>query len=476
MAGLKESLSSRVVTSPHSESWPAPALETAIREARWKLARVEPRDPPQWELDAVRTRLRALLPSPKKLYDAPRSLIRRGAWLLFEPGSADGETAFASERRFIETYFRRVYGDRMQGTVIAIIRAFLAAYPAQEDYFNPVRKALGQMVSDIDGVRLRVVKEQVDKFGLLEENAPTVLAEQLAQAEREPEQVLEQAGLTGDCAVRGLIEYAYAALLDHIGQWLKDSDNAEALLQRLFRFSIVRQPAGAAFRFPRYRNQLIESVLMPFSERDPSDSEQRVIRDFLLEHVGDPRTHRGEWYGVSDAARAVMMQWLVEETMEDFFRLLNALSDTDREVDRHWRYRRAFWMAYLRHGYIRDAWIALASGAERLARQRFKATKDGYGTVSGNGTKANHAVLLMRIDDLVITEWNHTGKYRVWQMDDRHCPRLYQRSYSRQELMNQPRHDGAHMGAENGTWQSNLAGYVRRKTGASVSAREYLRG
>ena len=474
MTGIRDMLATRVTTVEMEARLEAPRLEAAVREARTKLAGVGSREPTPFERDTSRRQLMAVRREPSRLASMPRQVIKRGAWILFDPGD-DGEPPLAESLEFLKAFFDRVRKERIGAAVIAAVKAFLASYPRDKDYFDSVRILLKGLISELDTPRGRRLRAQVEQFGLLEKDGPSQFAVRIVSEPGGLDDVLEAGGLGGELSVKGFVEHAYEATVTLVSGKLRSGAGDSELLGRLFDISMSQDESGRQLRFPRFRTRLAESLLMPFADRAPALVERRMIADFLLDQLGDPRTRKSAWKGVDESARAVMMSWLVEDTLEEFFRLLDTLSGTDSDLDRHWPYRKAFWMAYLRRGYIRDAWVALAPGAEFQAKRRFNAREGSYGNVSGSGVKQNHAVLIMRIGDLVITEWNHTGKYRTWHINDDNAPGLYRKAYTREELMNLPSFDGSHMGSEKGSWQKKLSEYIWRKTRAIVSASEYLR-
>jgi len=474
MPGIRDILSTRVTTVEMETRLERPQLEAVVREARTRLAGMGSREPTPFERDTTRRQLMAVRHEPQRLSSIPRQVLKRGAWVLFEPGD-DGDPPLAASLEFLKAFFDRVRKERIGAAVIAAVKAFLASYPRDQDYFDSVRILLKGLVTELDTPRGHRLRSQVEQYALLEKDGPSQFAVRIVSETGGLDELLEAGGLSGELSVKGFVEHAYEASLALVSGKLRSGGGDTTLLGRLFDISMSREEAGRQLRFPRFRSRLAESLLMPFAERSPPVVERRMIADFLLDQLGDPRTKKGAWKGVDESARAVMMSWLVEDTLEDFFRLLDTLSGTDSDLDRHWPYRKAFWMAYLRRGYIRDAWVALAPGAEFHAKRRFNAREGSYGNVSGPGVKQNHAVLIMRIGDLVITEWNHNGKYRTWHINDENAPSLYKKAYSREELMNLPSFDGSHMGSEKGSWQKKISEYIWRKTQAAVSASEYLR-
>jgi hypothetical protein len=91
----------------------------------------------------------------------------------------------------------------------------------------------------------------------------------------------------------------------------------------------------------------------------------------------------------------------------------------------------------------------------------------------------DHAVLLFRIGDCMIADWNHNGKCNIWSdADERSAPRLFKKSmrYGSDEV----RIDGngntetrelfsiMHMSAETYHWQNKVAERLFRQIGLRV--------
>lgn len=192
--------------------------------------------------------------------------------------------------------------------------------------------------------------------------------------------------------------------------------------------------------------------------------------------LGDPRIERGKWQGVTEDALGVIYQWLTGATLEQFIEILNRGARVD-----HWKYRRDFWLAYYRMGVVDQAWLALGGAAQEHARRAFN---KGYGAgkLVGSGVQFSHSVLLLRIGPLVIADWSHTGKCRIWFENDSNAPHLYRDEYSRPDLTTGSEMIVAsyqdpgisHLYSDRGTWQSALADFIRRQTNINVTPQQYM--
>lgn len=165
-----------------------------------------------------------------------------------------------------------------------------------------------------------------------------------------------------------------------------------------------------------------------------------------------------------------MRGWLVEKTMEDFFSLLSHVAKTQADADIHWKYRRRFWNAYLQKGYIDEAWVALGPNAYEQAPDFVKGANH-YARL--RGVNSRHSVLIMKIGELVITEWSHSGSYRIWNFS-RNAPEFYKNTYVRSDIIENCDHSGSHHGNTTGKWQEKVALYIKQRTGIKVLPRDYM--
>ncbi len=213
----------------------------------------------------------------------------------------------------------------------------------------------------------------------------------------------------------------------------------------------------------------------------PPEILKNILIDFFLKEYGDPRFNRYlhyQWQGVSPQAKSVILNWLTGDTLRGFMKLLQ------RTADDIWQYRQKFWMAYYERGYIDEAWIALGDHAWS-AVQNLKAIEKGMGCAQlESGATHNQSVLLLKIGDLVFTEWSHNGSLRAYPDDSPQAPKLYQSSYHGADLRaatSMDFHDGAtvrpeltHGHSDKGTWQRKARDFIRRHTNVHLNDVEIL--
>jgi hypothetical protein len=161
-----------------------------------------------------------------------------------------------------------------------------------------------------------------------------------------------------------------------------------------------------------------------------------------------------------------MLRWLVSASLEDFFALISR-----RAQENHWRYRKAFWSAYLKRGVIGHAWVILGWNAEGEARRQWRDAMPAHGRLTG--ADPDHSVLLLQIGTVIVVEFSHMGACRLWRQNDQHCPRFYQQEYPRAALRLNPGYELAHRGSASYAWQRELADTIRSETGIGITQADY---
>src|SRR5262245_51157491 len=159
-----------------------------------------------------------------------------------------------------------------------------------------------------------------------------------------------------------------------------------------------------------------------------------------------------------------MIRWLAQATLEQFLKVV------DRVAPGHqWDYRRAFWNAYIERGFVGNAWVAFGREGAQVARQLANKTSDNlmsrFATLAG--ASADQAVLLLSIGDLVIADWSHNGRLRVWQRGNTTVPEFSLKSYAAAQLRADSDFDAVHLPPDG--WQARTEAYIRKHTGIRLT-------
>ncbi|AWN14249.1 EH signature domain-containing protein [Salinisphaera sp. LB1] len=453
-------------------------LEAAQAAIKRQLGDVTPRQPNQYDLLETYRTLASLDKDKPDIRGLARRHVRRAPWVLFRKWS-EGESPLALRKRLLSAYYDYLARSGSDRTIGALVHVFLRDHPTDAGVQESTRQLLNSELAQRKSPRLQRLRERCAAYSLLEADGPTRFATMLdAATATGSEDLLADAGLIGDLGLQGFIVAAAERWLDQISDTLESraaTYDGAPYIERVFAFFRSTDNRDA-LRFPPLRARLADALLLPFVSNNPPKSIQNKLQHFLIDTLGDPRPRPGQWHGVDPAAKAVLLRWLVHTTLKDFFRIVSDASQHDANADRMWPYRNAFWSAYLNKGVIENAWVVLGSEVRKTAQTRLSQIDRGsYGELmSGGGAQPSHAVLIMQIGDLVITEWSHSGKYRIWHLDSPNAPPFYRRSYSRGRLVREPELDGSHHHAEGGSWQRRLADEIRDWTGITVTQREFM--
>jgi hypothetical protein len=147
-----------------------------------------------------------------------------------------------------------------------------------------------------------------------------------------------------------------------------------------------------------------------------------------------------------------------EETIKVFFELLKAIHlDT-------WSYRKQFWLQYFEKGLISSAHLILAESLQELAQRNFQLQPSSYGFFhKDRHILPNQGVLLMRLHHVIVAEWSHIGKCRMWLQEQDSAPKLFQKAYSYHELIDYPTKVQQHYFSKAGLWQRDLGKWLDAK-------------
>ncbi len=450
----------------------APARLAEVHEQLdQRLGAVVIRQPDADRLLSTYKALHTLAASGGGLKQLSNAHLKCAPWVLFDTKEPDTKP-LAENIEFIKAYLRELVQPpssrhplTRSKAIAALISGFLLSYPTDLRIFHPLRRLLAREILPRGGSSRRITQWRtcLERCGLLEEDAPTRLARQLAESDHNPSALLEDCCLHGLLANGGLVERAFLDWIEDVRHRLTTGNCPVPRIERILAFA-ANPDDGNGLRYEKSRVALADGLLLPFAEGYPGSEAAVVIKTFLLKTLGDPRlTGARHWNGIDERARQVMYGWLVSATLEDFFRLLEYAATTDETARRHWRARKTFWSRYLKAGHIRDAWVALGPKARKEAQGFLSEESVVYGKLIKPPLK-NHSAIVMRIGDLTITEWSHSGKFRAWFADNRGHPPLYQERYLRSRLVQGANAEISHFSG----WERQVSDLIYHHTGLSV--------
>ncbi len=437
-------------------------MRRAAAEVVRRLGDLESKVPPTYELDETVRRLTVAWKESGALGDVEPRHLRRAPWAFFHPKDRPGGW-LGRDGALVRAWLRWLADEGRARSVVAMLRAFLDAYPTGLQSFDAIRQAVQERLRAVQSPRTMRWLERCDRFGLLEFTGPERLVDSWFAVDVDCDTYLSEAGLSGGLESSAFVRRSSEQLLRRVESELLKGRSSAAICDRAFTW-LERQ---GQLRFPELKVEVANAFLRPFVEKVPSETTKAAIQAFLCRTVGDPRINRPRWNGVPDEVRNVLLRWLVGASLDDFFRVLDQTA-----LDRHWRHRKAFWTAYLQREAIDDAWVVLGSEAARIVQGGLSA--GAAKLVSGGGVQGNQSVLLMRIKGVTIAEWSHNGSFRMWRRGNGEAPKLYETAYTRSQLIKGCDVSQTHHGAELGTWQGKVAALIASETGIRNSSSSYM--
>jgi hypothetical protein len=449
---LSELLRSKTLRSPRALSGlvdeHAVVMRAAARSVAQHLGDREGAVVPPEEVLGIRTRVLEQW-TPARSFEAVELRLRkRIPAVLFVPVESP-EQWVAGDEELCSAFLKWVLEKRRSSVATAAVRAFLRVYPRGLATFEGLRRGLRETVVGPGLARPGTLLATVRESGHLEPDGPTRIATKLLETESRATPELAGLGLGGALQASA---FEYAVFSEVASVLEQRSPGLEPRLVARCLELVETEPGRLRLGDPLFRARLISSLLTPLARREPERPTRDALFRFCLGHLGDPRSRDARWSGVSPAARDVMVRWLVQESFDIYFSILDSTAD-----DRMWSYRRPFWEHYLRRGDVIDAWAVLGRAAAEEATRR-KVRRDSYG-VMRTGDKYQSA-LLMRLRGTrgvaVVAEWSHNGSCRLWSNDRSHVPPFYRRDYDPDTLRRNPELQIPHNGSEHGRWQSQI--------------------
>ena len=446
----------------------------AAAEVEKVFGDVQPRAPETYDLWVLHRRVVESWRRDRSLARLESRDLRRLPWILFySPGQKDNPADWLGAKPgIVREYGRWLSTGRRSRSVLALLHEFLRVYSVALPTFNDLRCLLQDTVergSSPAPASLRRWCQRCQDFELLELGGAGAFVQKLISAVDTPEDVLRQAGLDAGLARCGFLESGIRTCLPHAESLLRDDRLDDRQLDRLL--TLLGRGNKLRFDGRAMRIGIAKALLRPFADRPAESRTKKLLQPFFLHHFRDPRlpSGRNRWSGVPDEIRRVVLRWLVERVLEQFFLLVK---DTAR--DDHWRYREAFWRAFLREDLIEDIWFVLGPRAGTHLRRMNMKNDEAETTAILRGAQGDQSVLLLRMPGVTIAEWSHDGACRFWLDGTPGAPTLYKRVYSCFDLRHGADFLQRHDGSPDGRWQDGIARWMRDNTGIEIDRAEYF--
>lgn len=441
-----------------------PKMDEAYREAKQKLGEGSPITLPTTQESEYWVNLAKKIALQESWNDLKPREIKNIVLCLWY-----GDSPLAGDEHFLKS-FLKVCEARIKKS---LCRALIWVYLYNYELNRPGIVLLGQWLTKTVGHYDWLWADRHRELSLFGgHQASRAIADTVMSGHENVSTVLESYGLGGTLQSGGMASAAFLEALKSYSEKAK-SNHAEKIVLRLNRILEWARLDGRSFSYPKLKTLFIESLLLPWINVTPDDKIVNTTQSFLLDCFGDPRFGGASWKGVDENAMRVIRGWLVKRALAQFLDVVDELA-----LDHQWIYRRAFWMAYYNKGVISDAWVAFAANGAYKAQQIARRNKDNswlsFGTLRGAGD-TNHAILILRIGDLIIADFSHNGKCRIWTAGNRDAPKPYEPHYNRSDLVNySSNYEFIHSGSPNYLWQGHVASAIHNVTGIIMMARDFI--
>lgn len=439
-------------------------------------AEVAPAKPATAALEVLRARLRQIYATGRR-DELTRRDRQNAPWILW-----NGDPGAATFPGLLDDIV--AHAGQSPRTARNIIEAWLRDFRTDDRTIAAAGHAIDSILRRADDARLDLWRQARRDFDLFDAGAgPRRLATALVSGSKSVRDTLAHAGLDDPLrAAGGYMRATIRALLDVIPKAMRGK---AAMVELERALDALVTPEGLRFG-SGLRGEIGQALLRPWldSGRVPDAKMRDAVREFLLKHLGDPRLRPPNWASVGEQGTSLVRSWLARASLKAFFNLIS-----DHALDSQWRFREAFWTAYLDNGAISDAWLVLASQVHRTARS-IRDLSGSYGLLEGGRISGDHTVLLLRIGNLVLCEWSHNGKLRAWPTDWKNAPQLYRARYTREDLTGKclpfppnaltgsrgaPDGSGlSHVGAPRGNWQGSASELIARKASVRLSSVNWM--
>lgn len=145
-------------------------------------------------------------------------------------------------------------------------------------------------------------------------------------------------------------------------------------------------------------------------DEEGSDSAKNWLMQLIFRYMGDPRGNDTAWLYVEEKAREIFLHWLVKNDFAVFFHIIASTAD------RRWRYRQAFWSAYMDE--IRASRIIIGQKAKLILNDLPKEEKSkliAYDYLEGKSSDTS--LLVFTIGQYTFIEVSYNGKLRIYSRE-----------------------------------------------------------
>lgn len=228
---------------------------------------------------------------------------------------------------------------------------------------------------------------------------------------------------------------------------------------------------------------VINGLLEPWASPQPPSIElQKTIKKQLEDWFGAlTDTWPKHWRQASPTSRSVLERWKILDVMEDYFARVDEYArqryrdSGDDTMQRHWMYRRPFWLAYYKKGVVTKARALIGRGLEEASQVKGKKLVFGKSVARlSSRISKHHCGLLLEINGMLVIDLSHSGKAYFFLQGSSRAPSTDALNYDRDHLDDNFDEAMSHQASEDYGWQGRFAEYIYRHTRVYIKQAEYL--
>ena len=357
-------------------------------------------------------------------------------------------------------YINTLIDKNKQLLLKRVISELLYSYPkTSPDLFN--RLSLIYNALDKNKRSNQILHQANKTFKILEKEGSFIIAKEILNLNNNIDDLLQGLWIKERHLSNGIGNDILKHLCTLTKPYIEKQDHT--ILNRFLNYLISNNKSNEPIKRYNDIKPIVSTLLLPFENKNPQTIFEKTITLFLDKNIGDPRFHSEKWIALLKE-KDIFLKWKIGSTIKDFFALLDFTAVKDSDAKRMWRYRKEFINSYLKEGYIKAAWIVLGKEADRHKEKFLKHKTHQYGILTQGGN-AMHSVLLLKIGNLTLSEWNYNGKVRIWKGGNKYAPKFYKEDYFREELTKKSNKEIIHHHADIYRWQQKLSDYIKKYTG-----------
>lgn len=465
------------------EAWTAPGVfrreiePRGIRRARSEVDRVleaaSSVEVNPYDLDDLYERVARIMRQRKSIRDSLKLRdLRRIPWILFYlPEEEHDSRWIGCSSKILEDYGIWILEKkRTGGPVHALMHEFMRVYPHHIETFDGWRELIGRALEYQQAPSLAKWKTACAKYSLLEDGAPRQFVSGLILGNELLGPRLTSANLDQDQL--STCDFLRVGLNECIGEGtaeLEELQRSELAQKRLLEF--LTMDDRIRFDDAGMRVSIACALLDQYRYRKPTTEHLHRLRNWFVIHFGNPHLpphRRRGWAGIPDPVRMVVGRWLIDYHIDNFIDLIK-----ETAMDRHWRFREAFWRSFSQNNFIHEISFVLGRRAKALFEARGMSREMEGAVGELRGAEPSQSVLLMRLAGLTIAEWSHNGSCRIWLHGHPKEPRLFQNRYHAGSLRTVADFVQPHHGSDGYLWQSRVAEWLRQNNGPDIRQADY---